>query len=598
MTNIDNNSTSLSDHDIRLYLEDLSLRSWYNRKPVAIYLCTLVVVGSLGNTWCFLVYFFCFSVNSTRVLVLAMSLCDLVTNLIGLPLQIYTIRHAYDSFDVPLCRSMFVFATIPTQLSGFLILLVAYDRYRYICRPFCVKRDTTKAMTQVVIAVIVTCVIFLPFAWLYGYHTVDSPLPGVKAVMCWIHDDYRNGPYIRAYLIVLSTVFFVGLFILTILYSLIGETIFRHRFSMSVRLRSVTVVYPHPSKGENLLTHLSKRFSLRAKPGDLSGSVHSKDTVEDTSKPHFQSSTASTIKKETWEYNPEDSTEGIINRKVTEGAISVITENKRLSEFMGSYVSTSESSEEETVTVEPGGNQAGPSEVNERRYTTTSRIVRISTLTGEDISKPGVVSSSASNTHKETTARNIKDSTDLPQREKRERKVTPGGTPVKKRNKKLRELTEIYESAWEPSEKETVTVEPEENQVGPSKKVSEKRHRSPRTVRISTQTDEDTSKPEFVSSSASHVKKIPLKRDSKKFAELLKIYEGAFQQSEPDRSRAESSLKQESVSDANSKASSCPTIFRVSKVHHSKTIQIQTTIMMAALTALYIVNWLPHLLAR
>ncbi|PVD20640.1 hypothetical protein C0Q70_18798 [Pomacea canaliculata] len=379
MTNIDNNSTSLSDHDIRLYLEDLSLRSWYNRKPVAIYLCTLVVVGSLGNTWCFLVYFFCFSVNSTRVLVLAMSLCDLVTNLIGLPLQIYTIRHAYDSFDVPLCRSMFIFATIPTQLSGFLILLVAYDRYR-------------------------------------------------------------------------------------------------------------------------------------AKPGDLSGSVHSKDTVEDTSKPHFQSSTASTIKKETWEYNAEDSTEGIINRKVTEGAISVITENKRLSEFMGSYVSTSESSEEETVTVEPGGNQAGPSEVNER------------------------VSSSASNTHKETTARNIKDSTDLPQRQKRERKVTPGGTPVKKRNKKLRELTEIYESAWEPSEKETVTVEPEENQVGPSKKVSEKRHRSPRTVRISTQTDEDTSKPEFVSSSASHVKKIPLKRDSKKFAELLKIYEGAFQQSEPDRS--------------------------------------------------------------
>ncbi|XP_025116170.1 uncharacterized protein LOC112577329 [Pomacea canaliculata] len=265
MTNIDNNSTSLSDHDIRLYLEDLSLRSWYNRKPVAIYLCTLVVVGSLGNTWCFLVYFFCFSVNSTRVLVLAMSLCDLVTNLIGLPLQIYTIRHAYDSFDVPLCRSMFIFATIPTQLSGFLILLVAYDRYRYICRPFCVKRDTTKAMTQVVIAVIVTFVIFLPFAWLYGYHTVDSPLPGVKAVMCWIHDDYRNGPYIRAYLIVLSTVFFVGLFILTILYSLIGETIFRHRFSMSVRLRSVTVVYPHPSKGENLLTHLSKPIFFKSK---------------------------------------------------------------------------------------------------------------------------------------------------------------------------------------------------------------------------------------------------------------------------------------------------------------------------------------------
>nr|KAG5706568.1 hypothetical protein BaRGS_028739 [Batillaria attramentaria] len=50
-------------------------------------------------------------------------------------IQIATIRVAYNTYDYWLCRGFFTFATLTTQASGLLLVLVAIDRYRRICWP-------------------------------------------------------------------------------------------------------------------------------------------------------------------------------------------------------------------------------------------------------------------------------------------------------------------------------------------------------------------------------------------------------------------------------------------------------------------------------
>ncbi|PVD20638.1 hypothetical protein C0Q70_18796 [Pomacea canaliculata] len=224
------NDTNMTPESGVQYLRDLSLQSWNNRLPVVVYLCLLVVVGAVGNVLSFLVYFLRFPDSSTRVFVLTMSVCDLVTNVVGLPLQILTIRYAYDSFDIYLCRSFYIFATIPTQASGFYLVLVAFDRYHRICKPFKKHLSSGQAWKLVAGATGAATLMFVPFTGFYGYHTVDSPWPEVKAVMCWVHDPYRETFYSTAYLFMVGVSFSGGLLLMATFYFLIGMTVFRRRF--------------------------------------------------------------------------------------------------------------------------------------------------------------------------------------------------------------------------------------------------------------------------------------------------------------------------------------------------------------------------------
>ncbi|PVD36547.1 hypothetical protein C0Q70_03532 [Pomacea canaliculata] len=190
-----NETSNWTEAEVRNYLSKLSLVSWHNRTPVVTYLTLLSVLGFAGNTLSFVVYHRRYRPSSTRVFVLSMSLCDLFINLLGLPLQITTIRYAYDSFNITLCRTFYIFATIPTQASGFYLILVAYDRYRHICHPFSRQLSAGQTWRLVAAASVLALVLFLPFTPFYGWHSVDSPLPGVKAVMCWIHDPIRYTKY-------------------------------------------------------------------------------------------------------------------------------------------------------------------------------------------------------------------------------------------------------------------------------------------------------------------------------------------------------------------------------------------------------------------
>ena len=210
-------------------LSDLSEASFHARLPVLLYLSLVSAVGLAGNSLVLLVYWRRFKPSATRAFILAIALCDITTNTVGLPLQIATIRYAYDLDSYWLCRGSFAFATLSTRASGFLLAVVALDRCRRICKPLKKYLNPREGLTVTVATVSLSVVIFAPFVPLYGIQRVNMTVAGVQVRMCWMEDKYKDTDYPLAYEVVVYLAFFVGLAVMVTSYVFVGVKVWKRK---------------------------------------------------------------------------------------------------------------------------------------------------------------------------------------------------------------------------------------------------------------------------------------------------------------------------------------------------------------------------------
>ncbi|KAL8588653.1 hypothetical protein ACOMHN_001970 [Nucella lapillus] len=111
------------------YLSCLSRESFKNRLPVVVTLVILIIVGCAGNVVVLWVYWSDFRLTAYRIFILCIAGLDLISSTVGLPLQIFTIYHAYNTFSLSYCRAMFAFATLPNQAPSSILVAVAVDRF-------------------------------------------------------------------------------------------------------------------------------------------------------------------------------------------------------------------------------------------------------------------------------------------------------------------------------------------------------------------------------------------------------------------------------------------------------------------------------------
>ena len=307
-------------HDERMYLifvqmglpepSYLSEVSFKNRVPVVAYLITVTVLGFIGNMLVLFVYGLKFKPSATQVFVLAMAVWDLMTCIVSLPLQIATIRYAYDTENDAFCKTMFAFATFTTEASGFILIVVAMDRFSRVWRPYGRQLNDNRAGIIVCVVSIAVVVIFAPFVPMYGIHGVDSngkhtldPTETV-ATMCWVADKMVGTHYPFAYGLVVLISFFSGLLLMALSYAFIGARLWkrqgipRTRYQTSTERRGTVSVHvvSHRSSSfcsENSLTESrfltsSKGISdTKKKCTERSGPIHPADaTVRDQSENH------------------------------------------------------------------------------------------------------------------------------------------------------------------------------------------------------------------------------------------------------------------------------------------------------------------------
>ncbi|XP_076462416.1 uncharacterized protein LOC143294807 [Babylonia areolata] len=193
------------------------------------YLVLLMACGVVGNTLVFLVYYHRFKPSVTRTYILAMSVCDLMTNCLALPSDIYEIRFHYDFDDDAGCK-FFGFLTRFLALLGAAILVaIAVDRRRKMCQL------TNKPRTLKYVYVELTCVgVFAasyasPFGVLRGLQTIPVNGSNFTGSTCSIDDVYVGSLFFAIYNASTGLAFIICVSIMAVCYALIARHLWMHR---------------------------------------------------------------------------------------------------------------------------------------------------------------------------------------------------------------------------------------------------------------------------------------------------------------------------------------------------------------------------------
>lgn len=190
--------------DIDRTVEERCREMFIGLWPSVLFTAVEVAVGVPGNLLVFFVYLKPLGASSTRVFILAMAVCDLLCNIVSMPLIIFHLRYFFNSVDNPTCKFMQFSWRFPTFVSVGLLVCVAIDRHRRICFPFKTQMRERQAMMIMLVTLVLVFLLILPFVFIYGQNRRKYN----GAVACDIEEEDVQSPW-RTLTTILLTLFFL-----------------------------------------------------------------------------------------------------------------------------------------------------------------------------------------------------------------------------------------------------------------------------------------------------------------------------------------------------------------------------------------------------
>ncbi|XP_059171040.1 uncharacterized protein LOC131952423 [Physella acuta] len=238
MTSLDPTTPTWS-HDVNASLDNASLTASQLRLhaandavamtllPVMIVLGVLCVVGILGNSLVCFVYAKRFRRGGHNFLITCLAFVDLNSCVLAIPYEIVDIRfYVYYVFDTDwFCRCMKFITAFINIVSILILLLIAVDRYRKVCRPLKPQLHVGSIRYLLIVVVVVSLVLSSPSLFVYGMRTIESAMvPGVMSRDCSTPDGV-SGLYRHLFNGLLLICFVVISVTLIVLYARILQTV-------------------------------------------------------------------------------------------------------------------------------------------------------------------------------------------------------------------------------------------------------------------------------------------------------------------------------------------------------------------------------------
>ncbi|XP_055997019.1 cholecystokinin receptor type A-like [Ostrea edulis] len=174
--------------------------------PSFIYTLILLVIGCLGNSVVFYIYFTRWRKTTSRVFILALAVFDLINNFITTPTELHSMLNWFQTTNGGLCKFSRFLTFMMNNCSSVTLLGIALDRYRSICRPFQTQMSAKNAKIIVVVGVLLAVVFAWPALVVYGIQSIKIPIAPktyVRGNMCMIEDGFVDTDYPLAFVIVL-----------------------------------------------------------------------------------------------------------------------------------------------------------------------------------------------------------------------------------------------------------------------------------------------------------------------------------------------------------------------------------------------------------
>ena len=224
------NSTEDNGH-----LEVLNDENVYLMIPVIVYIAVLMVTGSIGNILV-CVYYGCKTrFNTNSLFIISLAVFDLIVCMFTMPIEIVNMRFFYKFVNGVVCKSARLFNHFAANGSATVLLVIAIDRYRRICRPLRPQLEMKQAKIAVLGAGAVSLVLSWPAAILYELvpenitYSSDNTAIIVTASICTTVEDDIYRSYLWVFYGIQFVLFTGSSIVLFTLYTLVGREIFKFK---------------------------------------------------------------------------------------------------------------------------------------------------------------------------------------------------------------------------------------------------------------------------------------------------------------------------------------------------------------------------------
>lgn len=166
---------NISDHIHNGNMDDLEYTEFMAEYlPIFIYLLILGVVGTIGNFHVLLVYSLRYKPSNHRIFILCLAVVDFCSCTVSIPFEMYDIRHRY-TFTASWACKVFRFLNHTTSVSsGFLLGLIALERFRKACQPTKCQMTVKQAKISCILTVLFSSILAIPAVVIYGANVSDT----------------------------------------------------------------------------------------------------------------------------------------------------------------------------------------------------------------------------------------------------------------------------------------------------------------------------------------------------------------------------------------------------------------------------------------
>ncbi|XP_061177508.1 orexin receptor type 2-like [Saccostrea echinata] len=236
--------------DPYLLLKELNDKAALRYLPVIIFLFVLMICGIIGNILVCIVYLKKKTKLSPDYFILTLAFLDLLTCIIGIPVEIADLRYPYMFYAPAACKLLRTIESLSAMGSALTLVAISIDRFKRICRlgqHF--NNSTVKKLC--VGAIVMGAVIGWPAAVVFGRKTVDVGLPDIKGEDCSTADEMRDTIYPLLYYstimlcFVVSVIFVIFVYVRISIFIRKGISLRKNRASEAVSTYSMHVQFIH-----------------------------------------------------------------------------------------------------------------------------------------------------------------------------------------------------------------------------------------------------------------------------------------------------------------------------------------------------------------
>lgn len=196
--------------------------------PTLVYLGIISVTGIFGNGLVCHIYRTRYRLSNSQCFILCLGAIDLFSCLVVIPFEITTVINQYIFRHLWLCKLSRLFNTSSTLSSSFLLLFIAIDRYRKVCKPFKKQISAKVAKFLCVFAVLLGLFFSWPAVLVYGKKTFPIPEYNLVGTECSTDDSMEDTMYPFLNVAMYGVLFLSGIISMSVLYCFIGREVQRH----------------------------------------------------------------------------------------------------------------------------------------------------------------------------------------------------------------------------------------------------------------------------------------------------------------------------------------------------------------------------------